>query len=119
MPEIQTVEKRNTSRYIDAYSHLDEWGPEFITIKVLAARRKPIDEDSWEGEGETTGKVVVMSNPYNLNRDEIRNMLYSHFSQSGCNHEYDCCGCMSTYASVYKLRKPREFRVDLSFRRNY
>ncbi len=119
--EIQTVEKRVTSRYIDRYSHLDSWGPEFVRLKVLKPYRKTSTDESWDGEGNTIGKVIVTYNPYKLSVLEIRSMLYQHFTYSGCTHSYDCCGCMSTYASVKPIHghNGREFRVELSYRRNY
>lgn len=52
------------------------------------------------------------------NQEDQRRALSRSMNSEGCHHEYDCCGCASTYASVHKV-KPGIFSVKAHTSYNY
>lgn len=108
---------RVTHQYVDAYRHLDR--EDFVgTVKALAPRvvRGP-DEIDFSDAGSTRMRVIVPAT-CNASPHVIRQALHDTLSHSGCSHEYDCCGCRSTHASVHRVAR-REYSVTMSHSRNY
>ena len=53
-----------------------------------------------------------------LSQADQRQTLSEHLNYSRCSHDYDCCGCASTYARVRKV-KPGVFAVQARTTYNY
>lgn len=108
MHTIQLFE-RLTHRYNDP--SLDE------TRQVAVVRVTPgrvIAQGNDYDEGDTTiSHVRAPRGSKNLSQ-ALRDTLNS----GGCHHEYDCCGCSSTFATVRKV-SARDYVLKVSVRFNY
>ena len=67
-------------------------------------------------EGRSSSFRVIGSK--RLSQDDQRQTLSDHITYSRCIHDYDCCGCASTYALVRKV-KPGIFAVQARTTYNY
>jgi len=104
---------RLTHRYADGWRHLDD--EEFTgTVKVLGITHET--EDGGYDDGGTARFRVVA--PSALKGADLSQSIRQTLSGSGCRHEYDCCGCASTRASVKRV-SPREYAVKVSISYNY
>lgn len=113
MKTIQLYE-RLTHRYVDAYRHLDE--EQYIgEVKQLGITRRVPPAGCYDDGGKYLFRVVA---PSTLKSKDLSHALRSALSHSGCTHEYDCCGCASSHASVKRLTK-REYSVRISISYNY
>jgi len=112
--EIVHLQLRETHKYRDGWSHLDNWDDFPYALHLLASKRV------WDDQGESfTGEIVVRIE--NTDTKEFFRVLGSdggpeHTEQLGvifhaiadtlggsrCRHEHDCCGCVST--SVNEIR---------------
>jgi hypothetical protein len=109
----QHIYQRMTHRYADGWRHLDQ--EEFVgTVKVLAPTRQT-EPESYDEGGETRFRIVA---PPALKGQDLSLAIRQTLSGSGCRHEYDCCGCASTRASVKRV-SPREYAVRVAVSYNY
>ena len=113
MAQVIKLEERLTSRYVDSYRHMDQWGREF-TFKVLPA--KMVEERFGYDEGNITHMRVIGSKTIDQNA-QIR-VLHQNMGYSGCSHEYDCCGCASVHTDIKKVKRGI-FSVLLTVSKNY
>lgn len=105
--------ERTSFGYRDAYRDLDS--EEYVgEVKLLGGRmvREPRDFDDG---GVLRHRVVA---PSTLAGRDLTRAINTHFSHSGCRHEWDCCGCASTSATAKRVSK-REYVVDISTSYNY
>jgi len=111
--ELIHLHKRLTNRYVGTYRHLDQWA--YVGVVKLLGGRLVDEGNGIDDTGTYVSRVVA---PVSLKHRDLRRAIRSHFSQSGCAHEYDCCGCTSTSANVRRV-SPREYVLTLSYSRNY
>lgn len=113
MPYTIYAAPRLTWRYRDGWAHEDQWGnPQ--RFKVLAPR---VTRHAEEYDEVDTVLYRVIGDKRADQKLQAK-ALNDYFSGSSCRHEYDCCGCVSTYASVRRV-KPGIFSVLVSGTRNY
>lgn len=112
--KIMNVEPRLTNRYADAYSHLDQWGAG-IPMKLLGGRYYPP-----QGIDASEGGVRVLRAiaPRHVPDELVAKSLEDYLSVSNCRHEHDCCGCLSTWAEVKKVKR-RTWSVKSHYSYNY
>lgn len=116
---------RKTHGYRDGWSYLDEW-EDIGTYEIEARGEKDYDPDSYE---DAFSQVLMVRVESDASLDDIRRALQAAFSGSHCQHEYDCCGCYSYYATATPLTRDSEakasgteasyWRVVYSGSRNY
>lgn len=99
MPIIAHLAPRLSHKYVDNFSHLDNWG-DALRFKFLAPRL--IEEGNGYDEGATVRQRIIGSK----HADQALQMqtLLDNLRRSGCAHEYDCCGCPITRATIRPVR---------------
>jgi hypothetical protein len=114
MATIIHLEKCLSYRYVGTCSHLDRW-QSVGRAKVFPARlvREPGKDIADCGTYVLTAKIPAGQDPL-----ASREALRDHFTSEGCHHDYDCCGCRSTWAEVRRIAG-RTFSVKLHVSRNY
>ena len=137
---MQALEKRLTHKYVGEYQHLDQWAT-IGTIDEIGKRELPLsEEDECDPCDPKSWEIFVLVKPspdlferwtmLNLEDDpdldyfkwsqrEIRQALHDTYTQWGCAHEWDCCGCRSYHASEEKVVTGDLWRVVVSSSRNY
>lgn len=112
MSAILIASARRTYRYRDAWDHLDAWGDP-MRFKVLGGR---VTRQA-EQYDEVDTVVYRVIGTKRGNQAEQAQALRDTMGGSRCRHDYDCCGCITTHASVRRLR-PGVFFVRLTGYRN-
>ena len=87
---------------------------DYYRFKALASR--VFEPGNGYDEGQKASFRVIGSK--RLSQDDQRQTLSEHLNYSRCSHDYDCCGCASTYARVRKV-KPGIFAVQARTTYNY
>jgi hypothetical protein len=103
--------ERKSHHYRDGWSGLDRH--DFVaTVKVTPPKmvREP--------EGYDDGGVYIMHARAPRGTPNLKRALQDSLSNSGCKHEYDCCGCAATYARVTKV-SARDYIVRSTVSYNY
>lgn len=103
------AERKLTSRYVPAYSYLDEWDVQDFFIKEV--RGRVVYGKDWDS-GYTQWIYLTTSRP--VTRDEMRDAL-SIYSR-GCACEHDCCGHYFGGACDGELKPMRRLRTGRSRR---
>jgi hypothetical protein len=109
------VYNRRTFRYVDAYSHLDEWthlGRVRLTPPRRLDRHDPVDSSQ--------GPVYLQyaTIPVGMDKRQAMRAIEDTLSGNACTHEYDCCGCQHTRASAKPFRG-RVLKVKTTISFNY
>ena len=86
----------------------------YYRFKALASR--VFEPGNGYDEGRQESFRVIGSK--RLSQADQRQTLSEHLNYSRCSHDYDCCGCASTYARVSKV-KPGIFAVQARTTYNY
>ena len=86
----------------------------YYRFKVLGAR--VWSTGNGYDEGERVSFRVLGSKKHD--QADQRLALSASINGRSCTHDYDCCGCASTYASVRKV-KPGVFAVQARTSYNY
>jgi len=112
------LERRLSHKYVGTYKYLDWHKPVgSLTVKVEKWDRDEDGDDACDPV--TTTMVVEVATdepqPLKLICDAIRDT----FSSQGCAHDYDCCGCRSTYTSEVAHIIDNKFYVETHSSRNY
>ncbi|QIG76893.1 hypothetical protein EVC30_064 [Rhizobium phage RHph_Y1_11] len=115
--ERVTLERRLTHKYVGTYKHLDSH--EYVGDALIRCRDEELvdDEDPCEPTTITMVVEVVTEQPQPLNI--ICEAIRDTFSSHGCAHEWDCCGCWSTWTSEVAHAVNNKFLVELRSHRNY
>lgn len=111
--ELVSVNRRETYRYVDSYSHEDSW-THLGQLRVTPARQTS------EGNGIDDAGTVVRYARIRRKDDFqlIRRGLEDSMTRQGCHHEYDCCGCVSYTTRVTRIR-PSLLLIRTRIGRNY
>ena len=109
-----TLSLRKTRRYVAGWAHEDEW-EDIGSFDIVAKSDPDVDEyDACEG----TRVVLFVEVDTDASPEQIRDALHASFSGSSCRHEYDCCGCWSTFATATHINH-NLWRVETRSSRNY
>lgn len=111
------LEIRKTNEYVGTFSHLDEW-ESVGSCDVLDMETTYLDTSDPCDPCNITLEVQVTAKDGTTDDDIIKAIKHS-FSNSGCHHEHDCCGCISTYVQDVKKTSPNHFTVTQHNSRNY
>jgi hypothetical protein len=109
------LEIRETHKYVGPYRHLDRWR-EIGWARVIESG---VVEKDWENPEETTVTRTVLTVHSEAPEAEIEQAIRDVFTKEGCAHEYDCCGCWSSYAQKPRKLSPGCWEVKVSSSRNY
>lgn len=114
----QVLELRKTHKYNSGWRHMDEW-QNIGTMEVLRTYAEQLGEfaDAYEEPG-TVLLVRVKPDAQVTDADTVRRALESTLSGSNCTHDWDCCGCVSTYATA-RLLHTDTWLVQQTHTRNY
>lgn len=116
MPHTLSIRKSN--KYRAGWGYLDEW-EDFGTFEVIARgedTREPDEDDYCFAFCTHLIVDVQLDQPEPL--EKTMQALRDYHSGSSCTHEYDCCGCISTWAAVQHINENR-YHVLVSGSRNY
>mgnify|MGYP003461697440 CR=1 FL=1 len=93
---------RLTRKYVDQWGHLDKWDyKNSFVAKELGMEVIALPEDFDEGQTVKFGVAV----PKHIDPNLALQALYDRYNQSGCYHEWDCCGCPSYHAKIRPVKK--------------
>lgn len=104
---------RTSHRYIDEFKHLDS--ERFVATVRLTPRKMTAEGDGYDSGGTYVQYLRV---PLGVNTKDLERALHDTMGYTGCTHDYDCCGCASSYIST-KLVAPRKMMVRTSVSFNY
>lgn len=118
---MDTLELRMTHKYVGSYQHEDEWKVVGKYDVVHTEKWKQvIGEDDFDPTDPLKYIYQVMVYPSDdVTVEEVRQALQDSFTQIGCHHEYDCCGCRSFYAKKPAQLLNGEWQVEVNSYRNY
>lgn len=91
--ETVDLERRLTRRYVDTFSHLDQWA-DAGRVKLTPLRQVR------HGNGYDDGGTYIRWATFPRNTPVDVRALEDTLSHWGCHHEWDCCGCQSISTSV-------------------
>ncbi len=121
---MKPLELRLTHKYVGTYQHEDEW--KIVGDYGIIQSEKWVKVD--EEEPDPTEPVAItywvkVTPEMGVPTEEVRRALQDSFTQVGCHHEYDCCGCRSFYAHTPELltvgEDCEEWKVTVHSYRNY
>jgi hypothetical protein len=116
MPFNQSMYERKTFKYRPGWAGLDR--SEYVgTVKVLAPTK--IEEPS-EDDDISCGPVYrfrVVARSADKGKD-FTAAIEDTLGGSSCQHEYDCCGCVSRFVRARRV-SAREYAVIQSTSYNY
>lgn len=105
--------QRETFRYSAGWSHLDSW--QFLCTVRMTPWKRTRDGNDFEDLGAWTAHVRV---PQGLAWKQVAAALTHTLQHHRCQHEYDCCGCVSNRVRV-RLIRPGHLLVWQRAQRNY
>lgn len=109
-----TLSLRITNQFAQGWDSEDEW-QDIGTVKVLGRRNF---SENTEGGAYWTERVIVPRETIRrYGAGAVERAIGSTLSSSRCQHEHDCCGCVS-YSAYAEHRGGREFLVRGSASRN-
>jgi hypothetical protein len=116
---------RITNKHKDAYGHLDQ-EERIGSIETLQIVKRRVDEELGEsGSNLLFIRIQLDENPcFPIYRQMIKDAIYNTYSYHGCEHEYDCCGCISQTVNHMKCLRVNNFgdteiwAVSVSWYRN-
>lgn len=116
----QTLEIRQTQKFVGAYKYLDNWLP--IGRYLIEAKSEPIiNADDPEDPCEPTKQSFFVRTyaDKGAQPNDIEQALKDCFGSWGCGHEYDCCGCWSTAVINVEQLNKNYWRVETLSTRNF
>lgn len=114
MPETLLVSSRLTHRYRLGWRHLDQWDRPQAKVKALAPNHETTDDDICQNSSWTRKFTFKRT----ANHKQLARAIADTTTQSRCQHEWDCCGCWTTYARVI-TSTPRSATLHFTAYRNY
>ena len=120
-----SLKVRITSKYKDAYRHLDE-EQHIGTTETLRSIERHVDEE--HGDSGTNLLFIRITLDQDteepITTDDIKKAIRNTYGYSGCSHEHDCCGCISQTVNRMKRLRINGFNdnevwaVSVSWYRN-
>lgn len=109
---------RLTHTYVGAYKYLDKW--ECIgSLDEIGMRDIPLDSDQQDDYTERKGREIFVLVTSDAPESDIATALCDTYTNQGCAHDYDCCGCRSYFADDVKRVTGNLWRVEVWSFRNY
>lgn len=104
---------RRTHKYRDGWASLDDWSEshQFKMLGGCVVR----EGNGIDDEGAILHRVIGSKT---VDQELQARALHDTLSGSNCRHDFDCCGCRSTWARVRRV-KPGIFSVLITTSRNY
>lgn len=110
---------RRSHQYVGTWQDLDRWEGIGSYVTVSSASWYTDPNDMCDPIA-TISRVWVNTGSHSVSIDDIKQALRDTLTQSGCSHEYDCCGCRSYYVSRCDYEpESGEWLVTVSSSRNY
>lgn len=136
-----SLEKRETRKYVGTCQYLDRWSL-VANADEIGSRPLPLSDEDQEDLCEPQSREVFIlitawapdlaerwaNLPPNEDPEidqqkwataELKQAIRDTYTQAGCSHEYDCCGCRSYYASEPELVTGDLWKVIVSSSRNF
>jgi hypothetical protein len=120
-----SLKVRITSKYKDAFRHLDE-EQHIGTVETLRSIERHVDEE--HGDSGTNLLFIRITLDQDteepITTDDIKKAIKNTYGYSGCGHEHDCCGCISQTVNRMKRLRINGFNdnevwaVSVSWYRN-
>ena len=109
---------RQTHKYRDGWSSLDVW--DVVGTYVVRRRFVEVLPDDADPDAEP-GTLLLVETRLNGKQaftvEQVKRALEQTMSVSGCTHDWDCCGCVSSYARAVHQGK-NDWRVTIEYTRN-
>jgi hypothetical protein len=116
---MQTLQLRLTHVYADTWRHEDK----YENIGEYSIRTKDtyikVEEDGSTDITEPMKVIYLIDVESKADQLDVRRALAEMFTNIGCHHEYDCCGCRSFYAKAFPQDYNGLYRVEVNSMRNY
>lgn len=112
------LELRITHKYRDGWRGLDGWN----TVGTYVVRRRFVEQlpDDADQDAEP-GTLLMVETRLNGTQaftvEQVKTALENTLSGSSCTHDWDCCGCVSSYAQADHMGA-NEWRVLINYTRN-
>jgi len=118
----EALEIRKTHKYVGEYSHMDEWetiGEVKVTARaVMEWNPDYVDEEDAIEDPQTITYFVEVESFTPLQSD-VEQALRDKYTNWGCAHEYDCCGCRNYMVTDVVKRDAGRYIVIVHSSRNY
>lgn len=112
------LRQRLTHKYVGTCRDLDEWEP-IGALTILSTVTLPVEDDDI-CEPRTQRHMIVVDEAAESKGDEmVTKALHAEFTQAGCSHDYDCCGCRSYSTGRVQKLTGRLWCVEVHSSRNY
>ena len=85
------------------------------TVKVHDSKTVALGND-YDDCGTTVYRLIA---PNTMRGTDLSQAIRDTMRTGGCSHDYDCCGCASSYASEVRRISQREYNVVVRTTRNY
>lgn len=115
--ETQYLERRVRRTYRDGWSYLDPHEDVGTAIILQRSGYHVYDDDGYEGAHSSV--VLMVTSASNASPAKVKEAIQDTFGGSNCQHEYDCCGCWSSYAHNIHHVEDNIWSFDISASRNY
>lgn len=121
---MTALELRVSNKYVGTYQHEDEWKTVGEYTILSTKKWKLIDEEDFDPTEPTKTIYTLLVIPDDdASIEDISRALRDTFTQVGCHHEYDCCGCRSWYADKpdysYADEDGLHYELTVNSYRNY
>lgn len=107
------LQRRQTRRYREAYSHLDQW-EQIGTAEIIRSTKTKIASD---GNRHAYLSLIKVKAEPDATPVEIADAILDTYQQE-CRCEHDCCGHMFGGARHAKHLRGDLYAVKMSFHRN-
>jgi hypothetical protein len=110
------VLKRLGGRYLWPY-----YADRYDDMKLPRHRAKFLkrNERSYDPSDDGKSYFTVVNLTKGASDERVEQAIREEFSTGGCGHDYDCCGCGSSYPYTIRKTKANEWFVIQSHSRNY
>ncbi len=117
-----SLDIRKTHKYVGTYQHEDDWENIGTAYELACRTLKPSESDEEDYCEPLRTLIQVKVRTYageNPSLQQIKRALRDTYTQSGCHHEYDCCGCRSYHVDNVRRRRDGTFCVTVDSSRNF
>lgn len=114
--ETVALERRLSHKYVPGWSYLDSHEP--VGVAVIRCRDVEVDEED-PCEYTTVTMIVEVHTDQVENSYTIMQAIRDSFGGGRCQHEWDCCGCWTTYVTEMAHATNNKWLVETRSSRNY
>lgn len=118
---METLSIRKTHKFVGTWQHEDEW--EYVgDFENVATVTNDIEDENGPGSDpcapQMTTRIGIIHHEGKSN-EAIEKAIHDTFTQWGCDHEWDCCGCRSYRVHEVQYIGKNYWRVDIYSAQNY